>query len=330
MLSTIVQKTTGVKLIEYLQPRLFEPLGIENATWLESPKGIAVGGYGLSIKTEDLARFGQLYLQKGRWDQHQILPEAWVEASTSLQISNGNRAAQNDSAQGYGYQFWLSRHNAYRASGVFGQYCIVMPEQDVVIAITGGIDEFDDQKVLDLIWEWLLPAMSMDPLTEDTISQDALTKKLTSLALLPVPGQAKSPIASQVSGQTYFVDDNELNIETIILNFNKAGRTVSMKTAAGEETILCGNAAWKQEHTTLFNDLRWFSNEPTPIVASGAWTAEDNFMMVVRLYETPFVYSLVYCFVGMEMMVEIQINVSLDFSKPLLLTARRSSTNPNS
>jgi CubicO group peptidase (beta-lactamase class C family) len=321
MLSAIVQKTTGMKLVEYLRPRLFEPLGIENATWQESPQGIAVGGYGLSIKTEELARFGQLYLQRGRWEGRQLLPKTWVEASTSLQISNGNSAMQNDAVQGYGYQFWLSRHSTYRGSGVFGQYYIVMPEQDAVLAITGGIDIFDDQKVLDLVWGRILPAMCPEPLPEDAIAQDGLAKKLATLSLSPVQGQVLSPISLQVSGQTYAVDVNQLKIETITLNFNEMGCTVRFKTTIEEEIISCGYGAWQPGHTRLFNDARWFSNEPAPIVASGAWTAEDTFTTVVRLYETPFVYTLVYCFLSTEMMLEMRVNVSLDFSKPLLFTA---------
>lgn len=323
MLSAIVQNTTGMKLIDYLQPRLFEPLGIRNVTWQESPQGIAVGGYGLSMKTEDLVRFGLLYLQKGKWGHRQIVPEAWVEASTSLQISNGDSSLQHDSTQGYGYQFWRCRHNAYRASGVFGQYCIVMPEQDVVLAVTGGIDVFDDQKLLDLVWEFLLPAMQIESIPENAPAQEALTRKLPNLNLPPVQGQVTSPISSQVSGQTYMVDDNELNIETIILNFAEPVCTVTVKTARGEETISCGYGAWHKGHIMLLNNMSRLPDESAPVVASGAWTAEDSFMMVVRLYETPFFYTFLFYFLNAEMLIEIHVNETLDSTKPILLTARR-------
>src|SRR5207302_10247000 len=104
MLSAIVQKATGMTVLDYLTPRLFDPLGIENPTWEASPQGISAGGYGLSIRTEDIARFGQLYLQKGRWQGKQLVPEAWVEAATARQTSNG-RNPKSDWDQGYGYQF---------------------------------------------------------------------------------------------------------------------------------------------------------------------------------------------------------------------------------
>jgi CubicO group peptidase (beta-lactamase class C family) len=90
MLSAIVQKVSGEKLIDYLQPRLFAPLGISNATWETCPLGINTGGFGLSVKTEDIARLGQLYLDKGVWQGKQILPEAWVAEATARQVSNSN------------------------------------------------------------------------------------------------------------------------------------------------------------------------------------------------------------------------------------------------
>ena len=162
MLSAIVQKATGTTVLDYLRPRLFEPLGIEHPTWETSPQGISAGGYGLSIRTEDIARFGQLYLQKGNWQGKQLVPESWVEAATSRQTSNGSNP-QSDWDQGYGYQFWRCRHGAYRGDGAFGQYCVVMPEQDAVVAITSGVK--DMQAVLNLVWDKLLPAMSPSPLS---------------------------------------------------------------------------------------------------------------------------------------------------------------------
>ncbi|MDX2076470.1 MAG: serine hydrolase [bacterium] len=317
MLSAIVQKTTGMKLLDYLQPRLFEPLGIENATWQESPQGITAGGIGLSLKTEDVARFGQMYLQKGMWQGRQILPADWVKAATDAQILSSGM--QIDWTQGYGYQFWRSRHGAYRADGVFGQYCIVMPEQDAVLAITSGIDIFDMQQPLNLVWDILLPAMSPDPLPDDPVAHDMLTDRLSKLAMQTVQGKSTSPIALQVSGQIYAVDKNSLTIETMRLDFTESGCTIRVKTITGEEIIPCGYGTWLLGDTTLFHQRLLFDRTPTAI--SGAWTADSTFTMVVRLYETPFFHTVVCHFIGDEMMVEIQVNVSMESLEPLLLTA---------
>jgi hypothetical protein len=318
MLSAIVQKTTGMKLLDYLQPRLFEPLGIQQAKWDESPQGINVGGTGLHIKTEDIARFGQLYLQKGRWNGHQILPEAWIEEATRSHISNGDDPA-SDWAQGYGYQFWRSRHGLYRGDGAFGQYCIVMPEQDAVLAMTGGVD--DMQKPLNLVWELLLPAMQSDTLPDDAAAHETLTNKLSGLTIHPVQGQLSSPIASEVSERTYKVDDNEFKFETITMNFDGSGCTISVKAAGDEESFPCGYSAWQQSQTSVF-DEPWLL-EPSRIVASGAWTADDTFTMIVRFYETSFYRTLVCHFAGDELMIETRVNVSFGSTKPVLLTAHR-------
>ncbi len=123
MLSAIVQKQTGQTVLDYLKPRLFEPLGIEEPTWGNSPQGVSLGGYGLNVRTEDIAKFGQLYLQKGMWNGKQLIPAEWIEAATSRQVSNG-QDAKSDWAQGYGYQFWRCRGGHYRGDGAFGQYCV--------------------------------------------------------------------------------------------------------------------------------------------------------------------------------------------------------------
>lgn len=170
MLSAIVQKVTGEKLVDYLYPRLFRPLGIVNVKWQESPEGINCGGWGLYLKTEDLAKMGQLFLQKGKWNGQQVLPEEWIAEASAKQVASfpagmDPEAAKkskisektNDWMQGYGYQMWRCRHNAYHADGADGQYILVIPEKDAVIAVTAHIG--DMQAELDLIWKYLLPAL---------------------------------------------------------------------------------------------------------------------------------------------------------------------------
>lgn len=164
MLSAILQKVTGQTVLDYLTPRLFEPLGIENPQWDTSPQGISIGGYGLYLRTEDIARFGQFYLQKAQWNGKQLLPAEWVELATSKQVSNGSDPSR-DWDQGYGFQFWRCRHGAYRGDGKDGQFCIVLPEQDAVIAITANTGNMQAQ--LNLVWDKLLPALHSDKLPEN-------------------------------------------------------------------------------------------------------------------------------------------------------------------
>ena len=164
MLSAIVTKVTGQTVLEYLKPRLFEPLGIENPEWGNSPEGITVGGWGLKARTEDIAKFGQLYLQKGQWNGKQLVPAAWVEQATAKQVSNGSDPSR-DWDQGYGFQFWRCRHNAYRGDGAHGQSCIVLPEHDAVIVLTANTGDMQAQ--INVVWDKLLPAFQASPLPEN-------------------------------------------------------------------------------------------------------------------------------------------------------------------
>lgn len=318
MLSAIVQKTTGMKLIDYLQPRLFETLGIENAHWVDSPQGINAGGIGLSLTTADVAKFGQFYLQKGRWQGQQRLPQAWIAEATSSHISNGDDP-DSDWAQGYGYQFWRCRHNIYRGDGAFGQYCIVMPEQDAVLVMTGGVGVFDMQQPLDLVWDKLLPAMQPQPLPEDPTAHAKLREKLSSLMLPPVEGATHTPFTTQVSAQTYAVDDNSLDIKTITFNFADDDCEIRVKTGEGEQTIRCGYGTWRRSHISLFKQAMGF--DEAWVSTSGAWTTDDTLTLIIRLDETPFFYTMTCYFSDRDLMIDIQINASLDSTEPILLTA---------
>ena len=155
MQSAIVQKVTSQTVLEFLRPRLFSPLGIEHPVWDANFQGISLGGYGLRVRTEDIAKLGQFYLQRGKWNGTQLLPAEWVALATSKQTSNGSNPT-SDWNQGYGFQFWRCRHNAYRGDGAFGQYCVIIPEQDAVVATTSGI--IDMQAALNVLWNKLLPA----------------------------------------------------------------------------------------------------------------------------------------------------------------------------
>ncbi len=319
MLSAIVQKTTGLKVVDFLKPRLFVPLGIEHHKWDESPQGINLGGIGLSTTTEAIARFGQLHLQKGMWQGQQLIPEEWVEEATAFQVANGE-GDYSDWTQGYGYQFWRCRHGAYRGDGAFGQYCVVMPEQDAVLAITGGMALEDMQQPLDFLWEHLLPAMGSEPLDEAVEDQQRLAEKLSSLSLPAVKGNATSSVVSDVSGQTYNVDENVLHIETLCLSLGESG-WLRLTTADVEEIIECGYGVWRQSQTRLFNQGN--DVEPHSVFASGAWMGDDSFTLVVRLVETPFYHTLVFYFGDDDLMVEMGINLSLESAQKVLLTAQK-------
>jgi CubicO group peptidase (beta-lactamase class C family) len=157
LLSLIVQQVTAQATQDYLQSRLFDPLAIAAPRWDQSPVGTTIGCFGLYLRTEDLAKFGQLYLQKGRWGERQLLPASWVEAATSKEIDNPKVGGDPDWTQGYGYQFWRCRHDFYRADGAGGQLCIVMPQHDAVVVVTAQTAHM--KQLMEAVWNLLLPGL---------------------------------------------------------------------------------------------------------------------------------------------------------------------------
>ena len=172
MLSAIVQKITGEKMADFLAPRLFEPLGIVAPKWSTSREGITHGGFGLEITTEDMARFGLMLLHKGKFAGRQVVPAGWIQQATSWKCesrpsgsnpeslsASGITFENSDWRRGYGYQFWLTSHNAYRATGAYAQFIIVLPEKDAVIVHTAHTKQTEKQSALDLIWQHLYPIL---------------------------------------------------------------------------------------------------------------------------------------------------------------------------
>jgi len=161
VVSAILQQITGETVYDYLKKRLFEPLGFGDTAHDLSPQGVFPGGWGLVVRLEDLAKLGQLYLDKGVYNGQRFLSEEWVALASANHSDNGRPGRENEPAdwrQGYGFQFWRCQHNAFRADGAAGQYCIVMPEQDAVLAMMSEVANM--QELMDPVWEFLLPGFS--------------------------------------------------------------------------------------------------------------------------------------------------------------------------
>jgi CubicO group peptidase (beta-lactamase class C family) len=291
MQSAIVQKTTGQNILEYLKPRLFEPLGIEGMDWETDPKGIATGGYGLRVRTEDIAKFGQLYLQKGLWNGKQLVPAKWIEQATSAQVDNApanpsRPNAENDWAQGYGFQFWRCTHNAVRGDGAFGQFCIMMPDQDVVVAITG--ESFDLQTSMKLVWDHVLPAVDASASKEQKAQSD-LPAKLKALSI-PVPNdKATSPAAATVSGKKFTFSENPLNVKTISFDFKGSDCIVEVADNANRYSFTCGMNRWvvaKDFKTQGLFAIQGRQTVTTPLAAAATWSDEHTLIISLRYIET--------------------------------------------
>lgn len=325
MLSAIVQKVTGMTVLDYLRPRLFDPLGIKDPIWVASPQGITVGAYGLSVRTEDIARFGELYLRKGTWNGKQLLAADWVAQATSIQTSNGS-APTSDWDQGYGYQFWRSRHNSFRGDGAFGQFCLVIPELDAVVAITSGVRSM--QQVMNLVWDKLLPAMKPGRLPENAAARRQLEARLAALAVKFPNSGAASSIAKEVSGKWFEFSENDRGIKAISIDFNSASPALTVRTAAGETVMNIGSSSWAKSRGSFANGLNRFLSVPAnPLVAAGgAWTAPDVFTVKLVLYETPFYSTVNFKFEGDRLLIDSEQNVAFGPTKLPQLMGRARAT----
>jgi hypothetical protein len=313
MQSAIVQKATGQTVLAYLRPRLFEPLGIDNPTWGTSPQGISLGGYGLSIRTEDIARFGQLYLQKGKWGDKQLVPAAWIESATSRQTSNGSNP-KSDWEQGYGYQFWRCRHGAYRGDGAFGQFCIVLPKQDAVIAITSGTR--DMQAVLNVVWDKLLPAMKSDALPADEEGNRKLQARLKSLTLPTAKASASARLPKDIFGKTYHFAENQPKLDSLALEVGEGDGPVTLVcrfNGGAMQRIACGKGEWKKGRAAIS------ARPEQPAAACGAWTEDGVYTAKICLNETPYVLTLRLHFAVNRLKLDWSQNVGFGGGKKVQL-----------
>jgi hypothetical protein len=311
MLSAIVQQRTGQTVRDYLRPRLFEPLGIADPTWVASPEGISAGAYGLDVRTEDIAKLGLLYLQKGMWNGRQLLPAGWADSATARQTSNGS-SPTSDWDQGYGYQFWRSRHGV-RGDGAFGQYMLILPEYDAVVAITSGVR--DMQAVMNVVWDRLLPALRPEPLPEDPAAVRALQARLAALSVRVPDGKASSPLAAKLSGRWYALPPNDRGLQAVALDLAPRGGAspaLLVRTAAGETRTPLGIGRWARSREGFANGIERLLAVPEhPAVAlSGAWTADSVFTLKLVAPETPFYSTLTFRFAGDRLLLDAEHNVS--------------------
>ena len=173
VLSAIVMKRTGETLTEYLTPRLFGPLGITKYYWETCPKGITKGGWGLFLCAEDMAKLGQLYLQRGKWNGQQLVSEYWIEISTARHLKT-----QNDT-YGYGYQLWMEqRPGSFEYNGMLGQNVIIYPDMDMVLVTNAGNKEmFQDCIMLNIIRKYFpVNYHPADVLPENPLSYSLLKR----------------------------------------------------------------------------------------------------------------------------------------------------------
>ena len=283
VLGAILHQVTGQTLEQYLQPRLFEPLHITGYDWEKSPQGLNTAGYGLRVSTEDIAKFGQFYLQKGKWQGKQLLPESWIAEATSKQTTS--QSGDNDWSQGYGYQFWRCKPGFYRGDGAYGQFCMVMPEQDAVLVMT--CESFNLQKTMNVAYETILPAILSEKMAENPAELTALKQQIEALSL-PVPtGNINSDLASKYSDKIFEVEKNAFGITQIGFGLFADAGVLRVNQGQGIQKIGFGWEKWKINPNKIKNPFPLVANAaaiPSKIASTATWlnnnTLQINFKFV--------------------------------------------------
>lgn len=282
LLSAIIQKATGMRLLDYLRLKLFEPMHITEVDWEVSPEGYNTGGWGLHIQPESLAKFGQLLLDGGRWEGQQLIPASWVREMMTEQQPGTE----------YGYQMWQCEYpGAWRADGALGQYILIVPDKDMVVVITECtlINGVNQRR---LVWNRLLPKVTDGTLPRADKDYKRLQQKQAAYALPMPKGKASSTASSGLDGKRIRLEDNKYGWQSLTLHVDRSRREIRMDIATREGesyTLPFGYRTWL---TTEMSACPPYSIAPVdafkglerPFHAAGsyAWTSHGILQLQVH------------------------------------------------
>jgi hypothetical protein len=287
LLSVIISKVTNKNVNDYLYPRLFKQLDIAKPAHDRCPRGFNTGGYGMRLKTEDVAKFGQMLLNQGTVDGVELVSKEYIKAATSKQVANGEDL-NSDWNQGYGYQFWQCRHGAYRGDGAFGQYCVVIPNLEMVIALNGSLIEM--QKPLDLIW--------------DVFIHNKELKKDSLFMGLELPDGLVTPEKFLNKKMDFDLNNPIFKCDKLNVKVMKSGVELTLKGPGKKYQIKSNNFEY------LPGKFRMFLGQENTIT-KGSWINENEYIIEQRFFETPYINR--YKIAIKENLIEVLINTHINF-----------------
>lgn len=339
LLGAMVRQKTGLGLHDYLKPRLFDKIGInaDNLRWLYMADGMEIGGGGLYATTEDNLRLMKLYADGGVWEGERILSQEYVRLATSVQNESASEARHNpdaaDNFLGYGYQIWMCKpRGVYRADGAMGQFSIVCPEQDLIIAINETARGAHwAQNTLDITWKFL-ESINKPVEAECEGAPARLRKKMAGLRLPLAHYMPFSDTSHQISGKTYRVEEGKLSLE--LFNFmspqeTKAARafrfdfddygcllTLDFEGGAQEVRVATNGGS-------SCNRMGQARDAVQLLVCDGAWVEGSVFQMRARWVETCFYKEFRFAFDGGRVTVEASMSGMMPRgpAKPEVITA---------
>jgi len=313
MLSAIVQQVTGQTVFDYLQTRIFRPLDIRGIDWDLSPQGINLGMIGLRLRTEDMAKFGQLLLMNGVWNGKQLISKEWIKEATTYKIQttipgSADSVKLSDWGQGYCYQMWRGKNNSVRLDGMGGQFVVLFPDKDAIVVLTANAKNTQDE--LNLVHNYLFPAIKSEkPLPENTELVSTLRKKEGLLSLKPFAADAsKSELESKISEKEFILEKNIHNIQSVYFTFNSGLCSFAIKRDDKISVIKCSEEAWEMSNSASQSllasprvvsksiDANYKVLQPEIRVATGySWTNNTTLELTARFIEESLGSETIIC-----------------------------------
>lgn len=293
MLAIIAERLAGGPFLEYLRPRLLDPMGCSrDMTCIQSPCGYSWGGSGVLATTRDFAKFALVCMNGGRHGGRQLLPEAYIREATSRQIDNSVAEYDIEHRQGYGYQFWRTTHNGFACFGMGSQYAICLPDKDFILVTTGDTQGCTTAgaHIFGALWGELYPSLADGPLPSDPAAQERLQAQIGGLALpLPV-GATRSPMAERVSGRRYVMTPGELPISSVEFSFEGDLGSMAYETPSGNHVLSFG---FGRQHSLKFPESSYSGmrigvpkTEGYDCLSAAAWVDEHSLAITTWIVDS--------------------------------------------
>ncbi|MBX3010236.1 MAG: serine hydrolase [Caldilineaceae bacterium] len=272
VLTATVERLAGRPFLDYMRPHFLDPIGFSADAWcVRTPEGGSWGGSGVICTLRDMAKVALACLNGGLWGTQRVLPEAYVHAATAKQIDNSIRG--ND---GYGYQIWREKANGFSFRGMGSQFALGFPDQEFLfacIADTQGAPA--GTPIPDVMWEEIYPHLADAPLPENPDAHAALVDQIAKLAVLPLPGKPDAPVAAEVNGAWYRLEENPMGITRMRLSFHGDRGTWEYSNDQGDNRLHFGIG---QVLPDPFPQRNYFGEQigvipgtPYECLASAAW-----------------------------------------------------------
>lgn len=314
LLSAALTSVTGMTAEEFLRPRLFDPLNFGDYRWDVDAEGVNPGGNGLATTTADLLKLGVLHLQLGQWEGDQLLAADWVAEATRPQ--HGNK---------YGYHWRTGPDGIYFASGMFGQYCFVLPKQQAVVAMTGGMPDYPHARAhaQQLVFD-AADALFPDVRNSPNVDGPALPSDVRLLGEVP---SSSSPRSSAIGGQTYRCEPNAFGIDTLRLDFTPHEVLLTVSDAAGAHQVRSGLGDWVESQTTLPGARLHHQYDPGAmnVVAGAEWLSDDFLSFQWQFIDTGFRDVAALSFLGEHLHFDRGVTVNSGAMRMPTVKARRES-----